>query len=225
MSLFAQIQRLTEKTHRIAVGVNFEEYLIGYRRFRHLSRHARFSDALSEVARVFFRVVQGKLYLAIYFHRELIRLLERHDPRRGLSEKNIQAFIVFVEEINHAVHGARKFLEGHKNIAEESFLRDLEILAKVDTYLLLKYFVAAFNDSKQLEKLDRLWLRHHVFEKQDFDYPQREIAERYFEAVEIGERFSRFLESLSPEERPAELARFRRMDYHGKKRYVSYLPA
>ncbi|RMF65615.1 MAG: hypothetical protein D6743_07735, partial [Calditrichaeota bacterium] len=105
MSLLAQIQALTERTHRFALGVNFEEYLIGYRRFRHLSRYARYSDALSEVARVFFRVVRGRLYVALYFHRELIELLERYDPRRGLSEKNIQPFIVFVEEINHAVHG------------------------------------------------------------------------------------------------------------------------
>ncbi len=224
MTLLAQVQQMTERTYRRPTGVNFEDYVIGYSRFRYLSQYASGSESLSEVARVFFRVVRGRLYLGIYFNDELIRVLEQHDPRRGLSEKNIQAFMIFIEEINHAVHGAWKFLEGHQRHIDEPFIRDLEIQAKVDTYILLKYFLAYFNPSKQLENLDRLWLRYHVFETQDYRYPDRMIAERYFEAVEIGQRFSRFLESLPPAERQDELSRFRKMDYAAKKRYVSFLP-
>ncbi|RMD99013.1 MAG: hypothetical protein D6814_06365, partial [Calditrichaeota bacterium] len=218
MSLLSQIQQLTETTYRQKTGVNFEKYLIGYSRFRYLSQFARGSEDLSELARVFFRVVGNQLYLGIYFDHHLIQVLEHHDPRRGLTEANITAFMIFIEEINHAVHGALKFLEGQKNIRDEDFIRDLEIQAKVDTYLLLKYYLAYFNASKQLEQMDRLWLRHHVFESQDLNYQDRMIAERYFEAVEIGQRFTRFLESLPPEERGEELSRFRQMDYTTKKK-------
>ncbi len=224
MSLLAQIQQITERTYRQSTGVNFENYLIGYSRFRDLSRVAFGAEALSEIARVFFRTVRNRLYLAIYFAEDLIKILEQNDPRRGISEKNITAFIIFIEEINHAVHGALKFLEGRRDIRTEPFIRDLEIQAKVDTYLLLKYFVAYFNATRQLEQMDRLWLKYHVFESQDFSYPDQRIAERYMEAVEIGEKFIRFLESLPPEERPEELSRFRQMDYQAKKNYVAFLP-
>lgn len=220
MSLMAQVQNLTEYTYRQKTGVNFENFIIGYRRFRALSSQARFGDLLSDAARVFFRVDDQRLFLAIYFDPALIRILERHDPRLGLNENNIRAFMLFVEEINHAVHGALKFMEGKANVRDEDFVRDLELQARVDVYLLLKYFVACFNRSRQLERLDRMWLRHHVFERESFDYDADTVASRYREANELGEKFSRFLEGLPIEERADELARFRERDYGSKKRYI-----
>lgn len=223
MSLLAQVQALTERTYRQATGVNFEHFLIGYRRFRRLSQRAT-ADELSDAARVFFRVENDLLYLALYFDHALIRVLERNDPRAGLSERNISAFMIFIEEINHAVHGALKFLDGETDLQQESFIRNLEIQARVDIYLLLKYFLACFNPSKQLEKMDRLWLRHHVFETADYSYQSRILRERYMEANMLGERFCRFLEGLPVPERQSELSRFREMDYPQKKRYVRLLP-
>lgn len=224
MSLLLDIQRLTEFTYQQNTGVNLEEFVIGKSRFDYLSKFCRDHQALSQVARVFFRVVQEKLYVAIYFHHELIKTLERHDPRAGLSERNIIPFIVFIEEINHAIHGALKFLEGNRDISDEEFLRDLELQAKIDTYLLLKYFLAYFNQSGQLEMLDKLWLKYHIFETQDFSYDNRTLAERYAEAVSLGEKFVRFLDCLPREERRDELIRFRALDYAAKRRYIAFLP-
>lgn len=224
MSLLAEIQVLTERTYRQTTGVNFEEFVIGRTRFHDLSRATPNAHELDATARVFFRIVQERLYLAIYFHRALIRTLENHDPRGGLSERNIAAFIIFIEEINHAVHGALKFREGRLAIDTEDGIRELELQAKIDTYLMLKYFVAFFNPSRQLEKLDRLWLRHHLFETQSFAYRNPVLQQRYREASILGEKYTRFIDSLPVTERQGELNRFRAMDYPTKKKYIDYLP-
>lgn len=225
MSLLVDIQRLTERTYQRHTGVNFEEFLIGKSRFEDLCTHTRHCQQLSPIARVFFRNAGDRLYLAIYFHRVLIHELESNDPRRGLNEKNIQPFMVFIEEINHAIHGALKFIESNRTAPlNEEFVRDLELQAKVDTYLLLKYFAACFNKSKQLEGMDRLWLRYHVFGTQDLDYESFVLAERYREAVDFGEKFSRFLDNLPVPERQSELSRFRTMSYRRKKAYIALLP-
>jgi len=223
MSLLADIQQLTERTYQ-ATGVNFEEFLINRERFRYLSQFDRRARELSETARVFFRVVRGRLYVAIYYSKEVIRALETHDPRGGLSEKNITAFRVFIEEINHAVHGALKFMEGQTNIYGENFVRDLELQAKIDSYFLLKYFLAYFNASRQLERMDRLWLRHHLFEGDDTSYHSPELTAIYSEALAYGDKYTRFVDALPPRERLAEIRRFRCRPYEMKKQYIRMLP-
>ncbi len=223
MSLLADIQNLTERTYH-ATGVNFEEFLIDRERFRYLSQFDRRCRELSHLARVFFRVIRGRLHVGIYYAAELIEALEAHDPRCGLSEKNITAFRVFIEEINHAVHGALKFMEGHTNIFGENFVRDLELQAKIDSYFLLKYFLAYFNASGQLEQMDRLWLRHHLFERDDTHYASPELTVLYSEALMLGHRYTRFVDSLPPDERLPEIRHFRCLPYAIKKQYITMLP-
>lgn len=225
MSLLRELQQITERTYRQVTGINLEEFIIGYQRFQALSKLcAAETHELSDVARVFFRILDDKLYMAIYFSNEVISALERHDPRRGLSEQNIEPFMVFVEEVNHGVHAALKFSAGDTEIRREEFIRDLELLAKIDTYQVLKFFLAYFNASRQLEQFDRLWLRFHLFERQDFSYRSRTLAERYREVNYLGEKFTRFLDSLTPESRLGEMRRLRRLPYPAKTRYIQMLP-
>lgn len=223
MSLLAEIQRLTERIYG-ATGVNFEEFLISRERFLDLSRYAAADHELSPLARVFFRVQRRRLYVGIYYSAHLVRDLEENDPRRGLSEKNIAAFGIFIEEVNHAVHGVLKFIEGMNNLANEDFAHDLELQAKIDTYLVLKYFLAFFNASKQLENFDRLWLRHHLFERVEIDYAAPQLASRYREALHLGEKYTRFLDTLPASERLEEVRRFRAMSYVRKRHYLAMLP-
>src|SRR5689334_24364696 len=56
-------------------------------------------------------------------------------PRAGLSDHNIRSLIVFVEELNHALHAALDFKSGRHQIDSEDFARNLELQAQVDTYL------------------------------------------------------------------------------------------
>ena len=222
MSLLAEIQTLTERLYG-ATGVNFENFLIGRERFHYLAQFDAHGRELSDLARVFFRVRQDRLHVGIYYSKAVVHALETHDPRCGLTERNIAAFCIFVEEINHAVHGALKFMEsGH--ISEEHFAHDLELQAKVDLYFVLKYFLAYFNVSRQLEQMDRLWIRYHLFECETTSYSSALLARRYGGALRLGEKYTRFLDGLPPAERWQEVRRFRALPYAAKCRYIQMLP-
>lgn len=225
MSLLRQLQLLTERTYGRWTGVNFEEFLIGRRRFRDLSLLAApYCRELSDAGRVFLRLRRGRLLLAIYYDDAMIDVLEKNDPRAGLSERNIEEFIVFVEELNHAIHSSIRFLEGERAIAGEEFIRRIELLARIDTYLTCAFFLAAFNRSRRLEGFDRLWLRHHLFERERFDYPEPLLRERYAEVNSLGGKFVRFLEGLRPEDQVAEMRRLRLCDYSRQRWYIFLLP-
>ena len=166
-TLFSQIQHLFERTYA-QVGINLEDCLIDQRRCRQLTKLAGASAReLSELARTFLRTANDQLYVGIYYSQWLIEQLERHDPRAGLSNENIRSLIMFVEEINHALHAAIQFREGERRIASEDFARDLELQARVDTYLVLLLFVAFFRKTQRVSRTDRRWLRFHLFEAQN----------------------------------------------------------
>src|ERR1700749_477590 len=102
-TLFSEIQRLFDRTYA-RVGVNLEDCLIGRNRSGQLSRLAGASAReLSDLARSFLRRAGDRLYVGIYYSQWLIEQLERHDPRRGISDANIESLIAFVEEINNAL--------------------------------------------------------------------------------------------------------------------------
>ena len=106
ITLFSEIQRLFERTYA-TVGINLEECLIDRARCSQLTKLAGASAReLSELARTFLRTSDNRLYVGIYYSKWLIEQLERHDPRGGLSNGNIGSLIMFVEEINHALHAA-----------------------------------------------------------------------------------------------------------------------
>jgi hypothetical protein len=87
------------------------------RRCRQLTKLAGASAReLSELARTFLRTADDQLYVGIYYSRWLIAQLEEHDPRAGLTNRNIRSLIMFVEEINHALHAAIQFCEGERRI-------------------------------------------------------------------------------------------------------------
>ena len=92
-TLFSQIQQLFERTYA-QVGINLEDCLIDRARCTQLSKLAGASAReLSELARTFLRRTDDRLYVGIYFSSWLIEQLERHDPRAGLSDRNIRSLI------------------------------------------------------------------------------------------------------------------------------------
>src|SRR6201993_4232817 len=162
-TLFSQIQRLFERTYA-QVGINLEDCLIDRERCSQLSMLAgRSARELSELARTFLRRADNRLYVGIYYSRWLIEQLERHDPRAGLGNHNIRSLIMFVEEINHAIHAALQFRSGTREVDSEDFARNLELQAQVDTYLVLLLFVAFFRKTQRVSRTDRRWLRFHLF--------------------------------------------------------------
>lgn len=226
MSLLKELQDITERTYQQYSGVNLEDFVIGPRRFADLSEKCSHSTfELSDSARVFFRRSGANLLMSIYFSDWLISELENNDPRQGLNEKNIEPFMVFIEEINHGVHGAIKFKRGEQEIGHEDFAKDLELMAKIDSYQILKFFLAYFNPSNRLQNLDRLWLKHHLFERARVSYESAILNRRYGEANFLGEKFTRYLDGLPPSDRVVELRQLQMMPYSSKAAYVRMLPS
>ena len=220
-TLFSQIQRLLERTYA-QVGINLEECIIDRARSAQLSKLAGASAReLSELARTFLRHAGDQLYVGIYYSRWLIDQLERHDPRAGLGDHNIRSLIVFVEEINHALHAALQFKNGQREIGSEDFARDLELQAQVDTYLVLLLFVAFFRKTQRVSRADRRWLRFHLFARQRPEtFRDVNLRGRYLETCELAASYTQFLDTLNGMRRLEEIRKFRSLDYGAKKAHV-----
>jgi hypothetical protein len=220
-TLFSEIQRLFERTY-VQVGINLEDCLIDRQRCGQLSRAAGASAReLSELARTFLRKSQDRLHIGIYYSRWLIEQLEKHDPRKGISDENIRCLITFVEEINHALHAAIQFQRGVREIATEDFARNLELQAQVDTYLVLLLFVAFFRKTQKVSRADRRWLRFHLFSRQTpHAYADANLRGRYLETTELAEQYTLFLDALNGARRVDEIRLFHALDYQAKKQHI-----
>ncbi len=220
-TLFSQIQRVFERTYA-QVGINLEDCLIDRQRCTQLSALAGASAReLSELARTFLRRADDQLYVGIYYSRWLIEQLERHDPRAGLTDRNIRSLIMFVEEINHALHAALEFKNGRREIAAEDFARNLELQAQIDTYLVLLLFVAFFRKTQRVSRTDRRWLRFHLFTRQcPSAFHDRNLRSRYLETTELASSYTHYLDTLNGMRRLEEIRRFRSLDYDAKKRHI-----
>src|SRR6201998_2874863 len=220
-TLFSEVQRLFERTYA-CVGINLEECLIDQVRCSQLTKLAGASAReLSELARTFLRTADDRLYVGIYYSNWLIEQLERHDPRSGLSNSNIRSLIMFVEEINHALHAALQFKAGLRRIDSEDFARNLELQGMVDTYLVLLLFVAFFRKAQRVSRTDRRWLRFHLFESRAPDAFQDEnLRARYLETGELASQYTHFLDSLNGVRRVEEIRNFHTLSYDQKKKHI-----
>ncbi len=221
MTLLREIQLLLERTYG-ATGVNFEEFLLSPSRNRALSEMAGTSAAqISDLGRVFLRVVDGKLRLGIYYDSSVVEALEESNPACGLTDENILPFMVLIEELDHAVHAALKFREGVRDIHDETFVRDLEIQAKVDTYLILQKYCAFFNHPQKVTDADRRWLKACVFDHDTGAFEDPRLARRYRETNRLGCRYVRYLDGLSRTRRTAEIRHFRKLTYNRKRNRIA----
>lgn len=217
-TLFADIARLLERTYA-ASGVALEDCLISRERCGQLTRLAGAqARELSEIARTFLRHSGENLFIGIYYSRWLIERLEHHDPRRGLNDANIGHVIAFVEEIDHALHAALAFRRGERDITTEDFARNLELQARVDTYLVLLLFVAFFRKTQRISRTDRRWLRFHLFQRENPDaFSDPNLRGRYLETTELAGQYTRMLDALNAARRVDEIRIFHALDYAGKK--------
>jgi hypothetical protein len=220
-TLFSQIQRLFERTYA-QVGINLEECLIDRTRCAQLSLLAgKSARELSELARTFLRRTGDQLYVGIYYSQWLIEQLEAHDPRAGLGDRNIRSLIMFVEELNHALHAALQFKRGVREIASEDFARNLELQAQVDTYLVLLLFVAFFRKTQRVSATDRRWLRFHLFARQFPNaFGEPNLRGRYLETSQLAATYTCYLDTLNGMRRLDEIRRFHSLEYSTKKQRI-----
>jgi hypothetical protein len=220
-TLFSEVQKLFERTYA-SVGINLEDCLIDRVRCAHLTQLAGASAReLSDLARTFLRTADDRLYVGIYYSSWLIDQLEIHDPRSGLSNSNIRSLIMFVEEINHALHAALQFKAGLRRIQSEDFARNLELQGLVDTYLVLLLFVAFFRRTQKVSRMDRRWLRFHLFESRLPDaYQDENLRARYLETAELASAYTHYLDTLIGARRLEEIRNFHALSYDQKKRHI-----
>jgi hypothetical protein len=216
-TLFSEIQTLFERTYA-SLGVNLEECLIDRRRCHQLSVMAGAQAAeLSMLARTFLRAADGQLKVGIYFSNWMIEQLEKHDPRSGLSDENIGPLIAFVEEINHALHAGLQFQRGAEPEPNEDYVRNLELQARVDTYLVLLLFIAFFRKPGTITRADRRWLQFHMFESdQQRPFRDRTLQARYSEITILARQYTSYLESLATSRRVDEIRIFHALGYSEK---------
>ena len=221
MSLFREIQLLLERTYG-STGINLEKFLLGEKRSHELFLMAGATAAqISDLGRVFLRISNGKLHMGIFYSPRIIEALEHNHPQCGLNDGNILPFMVFLEEIDHAVHAALKFKEGERDIYSEPFVRDLELQAKIDTYLILQRFCAFFSNQKQLTQQDRHWLLSSTFDTDAGGYEDPTVSERYYESNQLGRRYVQYLDQLTNKKRTSEIRSFRKLTYRGKQRRIT----
>ena len=223
MTFLYQIQKLLERTYA-PIGVNLENYLIGSGRCHALSRLAGpLAQDLNFEGRTFFRILGGKLYVAIYYHPSIITVLERHHPFTELSGANIHPLIVFLEELNHATHAVLQFLENRLQLDSEDLVCDLELQAKVDTYLALKLIVGALQKRRTLTQRQQKWLQYYLFEQESFAYKEQVLRDRYREANELGLSLILYLDLLGTEERIKFVRAFRELTFSQKRSCIQTL--
>jgi len=219
----ADIQELLERTYG-RTGLDLAEFILGPERCRTLAVMAgATADQVSDLGRLFLRRTGQQLRLGIYYHPSVITALEAHPPYEGLTDDNMLPFVVFIEELDHALHAALKFREGQTDVHQESFVRDLELQAKIDAYLILGRFSAPAGDEQQLAAGDRRWIKAWLFDAQTFMYEEPLLRDRYHQTNRLARRYIRRLDQLSPARRTAEIRRFRRLSYDRKCRRIAAL--
>ena len=96
----------------------------------------------------------------------------------------------------------------------------------MDTYLVLLMFVAFFRKAQRISRMDRRWLRFHLFARHDTQaYRDPNLRGRYLETTQLAKRYTRYLDSLNGLRRLEEIRRFHALDYGAKKERILALPA
>jgi hypothetical protein len=221
-TLLRQCQRLLENTYDTRAGINLEEFVVGAQAYRDLAtraagtEHAEYGNG----ARFFYCVKGGDLRMAIFYSEELIEKLETHDPRASLGEANVLEFVVFLEELSHALHTSLSFRENPPRLLSPSFAAELEVQAKVDVFLALVFFVQRLEGGGPLTEAGRRWIEANLFDRWEATYSSPALARRYALALSLGRQAIAYLDALPRHSRLTAVRRFRSLSLEGKRRLV-----
>ena len=105
-------------------------------------------------------------------------------------------------------------------------MRNLELQAQVDTYLVLLLFVAFFRKTQRVSATDRRWLRFHLFARQCPNaFRDANLRGRYLETSELASSYTRYLDTLNGLRRVDEIRRFHSLEYDAKRNRILALTA
>ena len=221
-SLLGQCQRLLENTYAARAGVNLEEFVVGAGRFRQLAARVAGGDhaEYGPGARFFYSLAGGDLRMAIFYGPELIERLEAHDPRRGLGEANVLEFVVFLEELSHALHTSLMFHEDRRRLLSPEFADELEVQAKIDIFLALVFFLQRLEGRRRISPAARRWIERNLFDRWSLSYRSPALERRYGLAATLGRSAVAYLDALPAPRRLDAVRRLRSLPLGEKRRLV-----
>jgi hypothetical protein len=216
MALLGELQRVFENTYDRRAGIDLERCVVGPRRCAELVSRSEWHPEMSDSARFFYYIDGSDLRLALFYACETIGALEERDPRRTLGEANVVPFLVFAEELSHAVHTTFAFHDGGSGrVQAVEFLDELELMARIDAYLVLRHFMLGLTG--RYTETDRAWARHHAVSRWDVPYEDAAIGARYRRAARGAARFLDGFEALPAGRQIVALRRFRRLPLSAKR--------
>jgi hypothetical protein len=209
------LQSIIERTYGLAPLVgDVAPYLIGDAGLRAMAvAHA---EAAGEAGRprLLLRPERDGVRAVLYYPDALVAHLERHDPRHGLDDRNIDAFAMLVEELDHLLVVADR-LAARRPLR----LLDLELHALVTKYLIVLHLLGRLTGRRRVSEFHRAWARHHLLEKYaDGDDAE---SERYLAAARLASRYVRWLDRLTTAGRQAELRRFHARPFDEQARHIA----
>jgi hypothetical protein len=157
----------------------------------------------AEGARLLVRETSASLRVSLYYPDALVRHLERFNPMTAVGDENIDAFGVFIEELDHLLTLASRAAESRPVSRME-----LEHHAMVTKYLVVIHFLGRQVGRRRVPDTLRRWARHHLLER--YTRAEGEDPGRYREAAWMAGKYLRYLDSLPTSERPAELRAYQR---------------
>ncbi|MDH3283544.1 MAG: hypothetical protein OEQ13_02295 [Acidobacteriota bacterium] len=218
--LVDQLALLIERTYAAASGVvPLGRFIVGdagYHLLRARGTLHRGVGHAGQGARMMVRPVEarGAWAVALYLPDAMVEHLERHDPRGGLDDGNVDDFATLIEEVDHIVTFADIVVRERRDVS----LLELEWHAAVTKYLVLGHFIGRLTGRDRLSQADRAFVEHHLFHKGEFSDPEPYVRRRYRDATRLAVRFVRRLGDERPRARVKHLRRFHRASHHQKLR-------
>lgn len=224
-SLLEDVQAVLERTYRMHTGVaDIGRFVIGDVGYRELYRESAVTASTGEAestgmgARTLIRDTSEGLRVCIYYPDAMIQRLEAHPPQRGVTDDNVDAFAVLVEEVDHLLCVAERAWEGRA-----VSLFELELHANVSKHMVLARFVAGRR--RALDERRRTWLKYHLFHKASPADADLEVRGRYRDAARWALRFVEAGRRLAPARRIDLLRRFHVAGSAGKIELIGRLAA
>jgi hypothetical protein len=210
-SLLSRLQGLIEATYDWTTGIhNLAPYIVGDHGYRLIYEGQEILEELpgEDVGpRTLVTWRGGPIRLGVYYPDALIQHLEAVDPLREISDRNVVAFSILVEELDHLLMLAWCVRHGRK-----VRLMELEFHANVTKYFVLAHFLGRATRRAQLTSAQREWIHRYLFWEIGEGLPEPQ-NHRYRTAARLALRFVRSLENLSGMDRITILRRFARQSW------------
>lgn len=216
--LLNRLQSLIETTYDWSTSIqNLAPFLVGDHGYRVLYAGREIleeSPGEGEGPRTLVTWRGGPVSLGVYYPDALVRHLEEINPLREISDKNVVAFSLLVEELDHLLMLA--WCARHERSVR---LLELEFHANVTKYFVLAHFLGRATRRVRLTAAQREWIQHWLFWEMGERLPEPQ-GHRYRTATRLALRFIRSLETVSAWERVTILRRFARQSWTRQRAFL-----